>query len=648
MKIFLFIFLLLSTPCWATTWYVLDNGGSVYGTSQATNTCNGQTNVPYSFGASPNCALSHPSLVIGAGFNGDGTGPAQWSAGDTLNISGDSGLTPGTQAQYQIGWGMPNSGDCSSTFAYACLLDTVPQGSSSSVRTTIIGTGTHQPQLWGTQGITQVLDLSGGGHYDIENLEITQHSSCSNALVSGSTGWCGGTGGSYPFGTWAKDGILLEGTDIVTKNLWVHNIGDSALEFPGLVSEWSSTNDRFIASGNSLTDGGSMTFGGTNTMTNDVWAFGGCMENYPLPDPQNIKDLSNYTNCADQNYANAYGGFALGGGFMMQNNGHAACGNWNINGSQFLFNLKTNIDFLHCDGTGTFNMYRSRSEGSSGEALKANVATVNVESSQLIGNAPVWETTPFEAIKASPPSGSWDYFTCRGNAVTIFQVENSEQVNYVNDDVSGNCTALIETGNGTAAGCSGMGINATNTKFLGGYGYDISANVDLYYDGSSGGSCGGSVPLTLVNNSCNNASSFGGYSCTSGTNTVSSDPKVVGETNLGSFSAWLGPTTYYSGTSLGDQLYLQSSSPLKAAGGSPTFTNGSSNDYNNIIGNSPLDIGAIRFGSTIPTSTGITNGFCSIANQCTSGNCNASGYCSSSNVGDSISGNIKITGSINF
>ena len=149
-------------------------------------------------------------------------------------------------------------------------------------------------------------------------------------------------------------------------------------------------------------------------MTNDVWAFGGCMQVYPFVDPGNIKNLSNYVNCVDQ------GGGGLGGGFMQQNDGYGACGNWTIVDSKFLFNLKTNIDFLHCDGTGTFNMYRSISEGSSGEALKLHVLNTNVEESQLISDSEIWSTPQFQAILApyntsnQPNWFSTGFVMCRG------------------------------------------------------------------------------------------------------------------------------------------------------------------------------------------------------------------------------------------
>jgi len=602
----------------ASTWYVRDGGGTP-------SQCTGTTNAVYpGSGANLPCAINHPAWVIGTpGANG------LMAGGDTLYIVGDSDINPGQQAQYMIGYGMPNTvpSQCSTSYAYSCILSPVPAGISSSEMTAIIGIGTHQPQLWGTQGLWNILYLT-LGNYDVENLEITDHDSCTNqsmdpkGTVDGFPAYCGGTDGGYPYGPWAASGLQLQGTNIITKNLHVHRLANEDITFPGNVSNWNSTNDVFTSSGGggALTNGGTMTFGGNNTMNNDTWAFGGCSEHYPTPDPANVLDPANYHHCCDQ----SCGGYSLGGGFMMQNDGAGACGNWTISNSKFLFNIKTNIDFLHCDGTGTFNLYRSRSEGSSGEAFKAAVNNVNLEEDQLIGNAPVWDTPAFKAI-TSPydmngnPVNS--LMVCRGNAVTIFNLQSGSQINYINDDVAGNCTSLVETNE--YGSCAGAAINAYNTKFIGGYAYDVTQQqVDLYYnggnDGNSDGPCGSTVPFKSFNNSIYGVNSYAGVGC-NGTNSVCSDPLIFGEQTT-PLANLFGPTAYYSGTHLGDLLYLQSSSPLKGAAASGiAYTNGSSKDYNGYPANSSPDIGAVQYGSCVSTG-----GFCSVDGQCCDG-----GACSS-------------------
>jgi len=584
--------------------------------------------------------------------HGSGTSPITYTARSVA------------QAQYMIGYGMPNN-TCSTSSASSCAMSTVPAGTSSTVLTHILGlegADGLMPQLWGTEGVQQILDLTGGGNYDVENLEITQHSSCNGVVLTyGLTGiypaGCGdqtGTGNglrnTYPYGpsvaasTWAFYGLTMIGTNFTTKNLWVHNIGFDSIDFEGNVSNWNSTNDRFIAAGASLTQNinGTMSFGGTNSLTNDIWAFGGCMEKYPLPDPGNMKDLNNYINCADQGYSAAYGGYALGGGFMMQNGTNGACGNWNIIDSQFLFNLKTNQDFLHCNGTGQVNVYRSRYEGSTGEAFKVSVAGVNLEESQFIANAPVWETPQFQALKA-PNDGSsgWDFEICRGDANTIFVSSANEQINYINDDLFSNCTSNIAIVSEFSFGnCSGNGLNVYNTKIINGYAYDDPGSPTV----SAGSACGGgdAAPFTvseyndIYNDRHSAANGYTNVCVAANHNLCEVDPKVLAEAAPNSFSTMfgctpencMGQTSYYSGTSLGDLFYPQSSSPLLGKGtSSVSYTNGSSNDYNNMPADSPVDIGAIQNNSCIANATGATNGFCSINAQCCGGTCNSEGQC---------------------
>ncbi|CAM5998844.1 unnamed protein product, partial [Sphagnum balticum] len=189
------------------------------------------------------------------------------AGGDVLYIVGDSDINAGQGAQFMIGYGMPGT-TCSTSGANNCVLGAVPSGISSSQETTIkglVGSDGIMPQLWGTEGVNQIINLSGSGNFDVESLEITQHSSCNGVVVVATINYgiypagCGNGGGSvrntYPYGpsvassTWAYFGITFANT----------------------------TNEK-----------------------------------YPLPDPGNIKDINNIINCADQGYSSANGGYALG------------------------------------------------------------------------------------------------------------------------------------------------------------------------------------------------------------------------------------------------------------------------------------------------------------------------------------------------
>src|ERR1039458_2606451 len=176
------IFFLLSTPAWSVTYYIRDGG------STPTN-CTGTTNAVYSgSGTGQPCAIIHPSWVFGAAGGTAGL----ISGGDTVYIVGDSDTSPGSQAKYLIGFGMPNEPNtaiCDISYPYACILNNLPAGSDAGHPTSIIGIGTHQPQLWGNDRVQQVLTAD-NNYITLQNLEITDHSTCSynataNACVRG-------------------------------------------------------------------------------------------------------------------------------------------------------------------------------------------------------------------------------------------------------------------------------------------------------------------------------------------------------------------------------------------------------------------------------------------------------------------------------
>ena len=95
-------------------------------------------------------------------------------------------------------------------------------------------------------------------------------------------------------------------------------------------------------------------------------------------------------------------------------------------------------------------------------------------------------------------------------------------------------------------------------------------------------------------------------------------------------------------TSVGDSVYLTSSSSSKGSGNTGyTYTNGNSNDYNSVVANSPIDIGAVQYNSCTSGSTSNTTGFCSINSQCCASSCNSYGFCASSGGGGGSSSNIQ-------
>lgn len=588
-----------------------------------------------------NMILSGPSVPPSSGtltvVTGSGTSPIPYTS---IGIG---------QAQYMVGLGAPGMGPC----VYGCTMNSIPAGPSATALTKVLGTGSQRPQLWGTNGINGVLYAT-NGNTDLENLEITDHSPCSTSsgdpggIVDGVSPNCNNSiapDNAPKSTTWASEGLYLGGNNLVTKNNYIHRFAYGNIEFNSNIQNWTTQNDIVVASGG----GGALTqavnagansesFGPAfNNMINDLWAFGGCGEHYPTPYPNNPLDYRNYHHCGDQNQG---GDYALGGGFMMQSNA-AACGSWNFINSRFLYNLKTNIDFLHCSSIGTLNFIRSRSEGSSGEAMKlggggTGIETINIEESQLIGDAVTWYQPNLYSIvshydiNGNSIAGQYNLIMCRGGASTIWTTHPGMTVNFINSDIEGNCTALVEI-SAPDNSCTGTTFNAYNTKFIGGEFWDANGDhgalVDLVYnagdDGNGDGNCGASaITMNMHNSSCYHAASYAGFGCSSGTNMVTSDPLITGEEGGVTIPQIVGPTSYYNGITLGDLFYLQSGSPLIGqASTSAPITNGSFYDYNSHAPNSPLDIGALQSTTCVRDNGNL----CSVS----SGQCCGSQTCSS-------------------
>src|ERR1019366_1494636 len=295
----------------ATNWYVRDGGGSVYGTSQAVNTCNGLTNVVYSFGVSPNCALNHPSWVLGAGYvpcpYPTGTYACTTrllQSGDTLYIDGDSDINSGQQAQYVIGVGMPNVAYPGNSYPSNCGLNLIVAGTSGN-NTRIIGTGNHKPQLWGN-GSTQYILEAQNGYVTFQNLEITSHSGC--GLGFGVNACLGG--GTYGYdGIRFEDGGNVTGANYTFQDMYIHNMkryGLVTINDNGVGGNLSGINTftRVWLIGNGQ--------GGFSTSQYAVWTNGvtlnwnqpiaewsGCEEAYPLTN-SGIDNPLNYSNCTAQ------------------------------------------------------------------------------------------------------------------------------------------------------------------------------------------------------------------------------------------------------------------------------------------------------------------------------------------------------------
>ena len=637
-KAILFV-LILSSPAWATQYYVRDGGSSLYDASNnPTGGCNGLTNAVYpGTGTNQSCAVNNPAYILGLGCDNGGTisnctyGP-KIAAGDTLNIDGDSDVNTGQQAQYEIGWNATspewfngNFGNCKSAWPFACDMANLPAGSDSSHRTAVLGYGTHKPQLWGTQSLYQVMNAV-NNHLDIENLDITDHSDCGNAFPVNTC-----VGGELN----AKDGLHVGGDDIIVQNVDVHGIARYGLFIENSVNI-TFTNVRSIANGwgNETTDTAS-SFTGTLTFNQPVIDWNGCQEKYPLVAA--LDSSSNVQNCSVQYDTVVADGIAVGYGPNI------SPGNWTFIGpGSVSFNTQDGIDLLHGNGTGTINVDKMRLEGNAGNQLKINAANMSVTNNVLVADCDWWLSSGLGATTGISANSGTDVCRAHGSAFH-FNVATGTTTNIFNNTVVSLAFGAFESKDEAAVGCDGTThINMKNNVVYGNWDWeqDNGANVNcgggcsdsgtsfLYNDGNDGNGSGTCGSLTWTEDY--NDVSFTDSNCVGTHDKCATDPKITGTIGTGHGSQ----SSYYGGNAGITLVNLQSSSPAKGAGVTGLTYWNNSNDYHNVTRTSPPAMGAMEQPSVAANGWGcFFNSDCS-SNTCTANICVGAGI---PGVGDSFS-----------
>lgn len=623
------LFILISSPVLATTWYVRDGGGTA-------TQCTGTTNAVYTSGSAQPCAFNHPAWAIGSnGYNGTPTSQLIQS-GDTLYIDGDSDTTPGTQANYMIGYGMPNDSPCNTSGKYNCYLINLPAGSSGN-QTSVIGTGTHRPQLWGVDQAYQILSAE-NDYITLNNLEITDHAALS---YNNPVAPC--ISGSNP----QADGIVASGNGGVYTNLYIH--GNCRYGFNGgAFGSATFTNLWVIGNGESgvqIGSGGTQSVTGILTFNQPIIEWNGCVEAYPLTNA-GIDNPLNYSNCSGQGTGGNGDGLAFGA------TGTENSGNWLVIGpGSISFNTQDGLDTLHGGGTGNgVTIDKMRFEGNAGQQVKITGTTETMTNSIVIGDCGWWQgAVQSTATGMSYSSGD----ACRSGGSSLrFQFGDSTAVTFYNNTIVTNAIGL-EANNSSS--CSGSTITSKNNIIVGGYTWPDdttwngaggnSMTTATYNDGSDGngsGTCGQSFVWSedyniIIGNKNSNSKCSGSHDqC--GTN-----PSFASG-NFPTGSAGGGQSTYYTGLVGYSLVKLGVSSPAINTGvsGLPYWYN--SNDYyNNTFEN---QIGALTLNSTAANGWG-----CFLNSDCSSGNCSTTNLVTpnvcmagGSNVGDSLSGSITMKG----
>lgn len=378
-----------------TTYYIRSDGGTAA-------QCTGTSDAPYpGSGVNQPCAWSHPFWAL------DENGNWKIRGGDTLIIEA---------GEYMLGYGAPNtSGWCDQSYAYDCHLPPLPSGPDASHPTRILGKGwesgcSDPPELWGTQRIWQVLDLTGSSNVYISCLDITDHSDCVEYHSNNSVHCERDT---YPFGDWASDGLVAsDSANVTLKHLDIHGLAGNGIR-AGRISNWTVEDVRLAANGWAGWDGDlpdeNDSNSGTLTFSRFTVEWNGCGETYPGKQPHNC-------------WAQTAGGYGDGLGTG------ATGGHWIFRDSIFRYNTSDGLDLLYVRESGSrIDITRTMAYGNGGNAVKTN-GSVAVENCVFVGNCGYFNGQSF----------TYNVDDCRALGSTfVFNLRKGVTVSLVNSTVVG-------------------------------------------------------------------------------------------------------------------------------------------------------------------------------------------------------------------
>ena len=604
----------ISSQAWATTYYVRDGGGTAA-------QCAGTTNHTLAGASGTACAFSNPGYALGYNCqNGGGScGVAGvMGSGDTLSIDGDSDTSPGSQAQYYIGYGSSQMPSCTNGSASECTMGAVP----SSV--TIIGTGTHKPQLYAPTFPWQVLSLTNNS-ITLQWIELATHQTC--GYSSPDTSCTNGEGSNR-----TSDGILMGGSGITLTDVYIHGFSRYGIVITGMSGTNTFTRVYLIGNGYggfTLGNGDSSANSGTLVWNQPIVDWNGCLESYPLT--SGIDSPTDHTKCYGQS-SNGYGDGVAFGPSGSQN-----AGNWTVTGpGSISFNTQDGLDTLHGTGNGTIQVDKMRFEGNAGNQVKMNASTVSFTNNLVVADCGWWQGS------ANVTSGWADSCRALGDAI-LFDVTNGSTTNLFNNTVLSNGNITLESKDFNSTGCNGStNIYEKNNIIYGGY---------AWFDDTTWNGSGGNSKTTYLYNAGNDGNGSGtcgsitwqeDYNIVTGTKGPNSNcsgahdkcgtsPSFTGTVPMGTSGGAL--NTYYQGTSAITQIGIQTGSAAKGAGVTGLTYWNNSNDYYNNARPSPPSMGGIEYNSLAAGGyLCFFNSDCA-SNICVSNSCTSSGGGSSSGGG---------------
>ncbi len=421
----------------ATTWYVRSDGGT-------STQCAGTTNAAYSgSGSNQACAFNHPFWALAPGAKASNYTPATvMKPGDTLVIGSGS---------YMIGYGAPGSNTtmCYQPATWGCTIASIPSGIDAAHPTVITGADcSAPPELWGSQRVSSIFDLEQVHDITIKCLELTDHSMCIESYqpTSNTGGVAACNRSSYPYGTWAANGIYAaDAVNLTLQNLNIHGFADYGINSGRL-------------SGNTLLDGVTLRangwggwsgdLGGNNhnssnsgtiTVKNSTVAWNGCAEAYPT---------TTIVGCWGQNE----GGY--GDGFSEAWTG----GNWVFSNVSFIANTQDGLDMLYANGTGSVTMDRIYAWENAGNGIKTS-GPATLTNSVVNGYCDNWKGFPISGGASSGVSGTM----CRAQGTAVVMEFNgaNQTVTLAYNTITGDGDTLF-IGGGSDAGYTPTSSNVTS------------------------------------------------------------------------------------------------------------------------------------------------------------------------------------------
>ena len=638
-KILLGVLLVLTTPAFATTWFVRQDGGTRYdATYNPTGECNGRADASYGStggtGTNKACAYAEFQYLwdFGNAPGASGTDHIAWviAGGDTVVIRGClSG-----EGSCRIGWDTPNGSTnrfCPFVGNNSCYNPTVPAGTSTQ-HTTFIGGyaydhggnasgGGTQPnayrsnltEIFGGYDLFYTFNLASTSYVDVKGIMLTVH----NAVSPGNPGYPGNCtrGGSpaypvacqtgaQPYDDNARNGFLLDANsaNIAFTDVYVYGFSGSGLFGPmGVGISGTRMESSFNAGDAWQLDDGSDTANatGASLALSYFTAIGnGCYGEYPIVHSFPARA------CYDSSSGSA-GGDTLSGQ-------DSTLATLTLDHGYFAYNTKDSWIGPHTQ-VGTQTITDSYSYGNMGAQWKWGQTIGG--STTFMNNLVVGDCTRMgELIPGASQSfalssslgGAYLSAFCRGSE-TMALISRTTATNLFAGNtfigtwntslLSENC-GYYSIGNhfNPETNCNTTTYTVKDNIFLG---YSLGGTTPSLYNDDSGGTAG--ISFTTSYNQqfgLANTTAVGGSAC--GVNNIAcASPSLLSQpAQTITTAAALDVFNPFSGT--GNSFYPATGSPVIGAGNA---VSGLTADYYGTVRPSPPSMGAVEFGTPVPSAS---------------------------------------------